>query len=86
MKTLQSTLMVLALSIGIAGAFANSTKATAKAQDTVYSWQHYDQTGMPLGPPVNGLSEASARLFFGCPGYLQIKCAEALGGPIIWYN
>lgn len=72
-KNLTRGLIAVALIASFGGAYASKVSNAPKANDVVYSWQHYDRSGNPIGTSQSK-TLAQAQADFGCNGTAML-CA-----------
>lgn len=75
MKRLKISLSVMALMMGLGGAFATKVVAIKTVEPVKYEWTHYNQSGTPMGT-LNATAE-EARNILGCPGTSGVLCADS---------
>jgi hypothetical protein len=82
MKKVKISLMVLAITLGIAGAFSNKAFSTNNNKKfIVYQWQQCDASGNVIigGAYYNNLTLSQAQTSFGCSGS-GAYCAVTVDG------
>lgn len=73
-RTFKNLVFAAAAVVFVSAAVATKAANAPKVQDPVYSWQHFDEDGNPIGLPSNK-TLSGAQSDFGCSIPVATLCA-----------